>query len=244
MLTVPRPAAAPPCEPPGAWPWTEPASAVSSLAFVVAGAWILVAARRDDDAAPTRAALGVLTVLIGVGSLVQHGPAPAWNPVLHDPPLLGALALVAADAVADLRGRPVGAGWWLGPTLADVAVAAVSPAASVVAQVAAAAAAVVATLLRARARPAVRRRLLAATAVLGVGAAVGRLSRPGWPLCEQGGWFGVALSGHAAWHVLAASALVVLAPAVGSRVRPQPRPGPGTRPRPAPAGPPPHHPPG
>ncbi|MFP3712185.1 hypothetical protein [Puerhibacterium sp. TATVAM-FAB25] len=226
MLSVPRPVAAPACEPPGAWPWTEPASTVSSLAFVAAGAWILVAAGRDDGRVPARAALGALTVLIGVGSVVQHGPAPAWNPVLHDPPLLGALALVAADAVADLRGRPVSAWWWLGPTLADVVLAAVSPAASVVAQVAAAAVAVAATLLRACARPALRRRLLTAAAVLGAGAAVGRLSRPGWPLCEPGGW--AVLSGHAVWHVLAAGALVVLAPAVGSRVRPGPPPGRGT----------------
>jgi hypothetical protein len=242
VLSAPRAAAAA-CEPGGAWPWTEPASTASSLAFVVAGAWILAAAPRAGGR-PTRVALGVLTVLIGVGSVVQHGPAPAWNPVVHDPPLLGALALVAADAVADLRARPVRAWWWLGPTLADVVLAAVSPAASVVAEVVTAGVAVVATLLRARARPAVRRRLLTATAVLGVGVTVGRLSRPGWPLCEASGWFGVALSGHAVWHVLAASALVVLAPAVGARVRPQPRPGPGTRPRPGPAAPRPHRPPG
>jgi hypothetical protein len=214
---APHPAAALPCEPPGAWPWAEPASTVSSVAFVVAGAWILVAARRGDGRVPARAALGALTVLIGVGSLVQHGPAPAWNPVVHDPPLLGALALVAADALADLRGRPVSWWWWLGPTLADGALSAVSPAASVVAQVTVAVVAVVATLLRARARPDLRRRLLAATGILGVGVAVGRLSRPGWPLCEPGGWFGVALSGHAVWHVLAASALVVLAPTVGGK---------------------------
>ncbi|WP_201308931.1 hypothetical protein [Puerhibacterium puerhi] len=223
----PRPSA-PPCEAPGAWPWTEPASATSSLAFVVAGAWILVAARRTDGA-PGRTTLGALTVLIGVGSVVQHGPAPAWNPVVHDPPLFGALALVAADAVAELRSRPVRARWWVVPTLAEVGLAAAAPAASVVAQVLAAGAAVGATLLRARARPAVRRRLLAAAAVLGVGALVGELSRPGRPLCAPGGWWDAGLSGHAVWHVLAAGALVVLAPAVGSRLTPATPPGSGTR---------------
>ncbi|MGH8967578.1 MAG: hypothetical protein ACRDXB_19945, partial [Actinomycetes bacterium] len=62
----------------------------SSLAFVVAGAWVLVTVRRGqgDDGARSRAALGVLAVLVGVGSVVQHGPAPSWNPILHDPPLL------------------------------------------------------------------------------------------------------------------------------------------------------------
>ncbi|MFF2453045.1 hypothetical protein [Isoptericola sp. NPDC058082] len=170
----------------------------SSLAFVVAGAWIVTTAHRSAAGASSRVALGVLAMLVGVGSVVQHGPAPSWNPVVHDPPLLGAYALVAADAVADLAGRRLRVRWWLVPMLADVVLAALWPGASVVAQGAVAAVAVVAVLLRARARPRLRPRLLLALAVLGVGTVVGTLS-------------------HAAWHVLAASAIAVVAPAVGRR---------------------------
>ncbi|PZR52353.1 hypothetical protein DNL40_11795 [Xylanimonas oleitrophica] len=208
------------CEPAGDWPWTEPASTVTSLAFVLAGAWVLLrAARADDDGRAPRVALGVLTVLIGAGSVVQHGPAPAWNPLVHDPPLLGALALVAADGVADLTGRPLRTWWWLAPTLADVGLAAVSVPASAAAQAVTAVVAVVVTLLRVRARPEVRRRSLMALTLLAVGAAVGRLSEPGMPWCAAGGWWGTPASGHALWHLLAAVALAVLAPAVGRRPR-------------------------
>ncbi|MCK9795278.1 hypothetical protein M1843_16120 [Isoptericola sp. 4D.3] len=202
--------------------WT--ADVWSSLAFVVAGAWILATTPRrvralDDDARRERVlaqrSLGVLAVLVGVGSAVQHGPAPAWNSVVHDPPLLGAYALVAADALADLTGRELRTWWWLVPVLADVALAATWPLASMVAQGTAAAVAVVAVLLRARARPALRRRLLAAIAVLGVGAVLGELSRPGRPWSD-GATFDT-VPGHAVWHVLAAVAIAVVAPAVGRR---------------------------
>ncbi|MFF2269554.1 hypothetical protein ACFVTZ_14920 [Cellulosimicrobium cellulans] len=217
------------CELAGGTPWAEPSSAWTSLAFVVAGAAIAVAALRarrgtpsdtprPDGAAPTRlrVAFGILVALIGAGSVIQHGPSPSWNPVVHDPPLLGALALVAADAVADLTGRRVRTWWWLAPTLLGVPLAAASPTASTAAQVVAAAA-VGASALRAWRRPAVRRRTVAALALLAVGGGVGTLSRPGWPLCDAGGPLGATLQGHAVWHVLAATALWLLAPTLGTR---------------------------
>jgi hypothetical protein len=219
------------CELAGGTPWAEPLSTWTSLAFVVAGAAIAAAAllaRRDtpsavpDGAATTRlrVAFGVLVALIGAGSVVQHGPSPSWNPVVHDPPLLGALALVAADAVADLTGRRLRTWWWLAPTLLGVPLAAAWPAASTAAQVVAAAVAVSASALRGWRRPAVRRRTVAALALLAVGGVVGTLARPGWPLCDTDGTVGVTLQGHAAWHVLAAAALWLLAPALGERTTP------------------------
>jgi hypothetical protein len=240
MPSAPRPVATVTREAARSRTPADPADATSSLAFVVAGGWILAADRRAGrraGRAPRRTALGALTVLIGVGSVVQHGPAPAWNPVVHDPPLFGALALVAADAVGDLRSRPVRARWWLAPTLAEVVLSAAAPGAAAAAQVAAAGVAVPATLLRARARPTVRRRLLAAAAMLAVGATVDRLARSGGPPHTPGGPAVVGLPGHAVWHVLAASALVVLAPATGRPVRPAPPPARGTTPRPGPAAP-------
>ncbi|MBE9927007.1 hypothetical protein G8C93_14040, partial [Cellulosimicrobium cellulans] len=123
------------CELAGGTPWAEPLSTWTSLAFVLAGAAVVLAARRPGPgprpapgvaaavgaASRLRVAFGVLVALIGVGSVVQHGPSPSWNPVAHDPPLLGALALVAADAVADLTGRRLRTWWWLAPTLLGVA---------------------------------------------------------------------------------------------------------------------------
>ncbi len=214
MATVPES-----CEPLGWALWQQPASAWSALAFVVAGAAIVVASsRRRTDAGRLAVVLGWTTVLIGVGSVVQHGPAPSWNPLVHDPPLMGALALVAADGVADLTGRRLRHGWWVAPTLLVVVLAALWPGASAGAQSAMAAVAITTTVGRAVRRPAVRARALAATALLGVGGVVGTLSRPGWPWCDpSSAWFAAGWSGHAVWHVLAAAALWTVAPVIGSR---------------------------
>lgn len=192
----------------------EPASAVTSLAFVVVGVvlWLTRRRRPDGGARPgVQGTLAVLTVLIGVGSLVQHGPAPAWNPVVHDPPLMGVLALVAADGVADLARRPLRLWWWLGPMVLCLLTAAVEPGWSAALQVVAAVVAAVVTLLRAWWRPPLRPRIVPALLVLAVGGVIGTLSRPGWV------WDDAALDGHAVWHVLAAIGIAVLAPALGSR---------------------------
>jgi hypothetical protein len=223
------------CELAGGTPWAEPLSTWTSLAFVVSGVAIVVAALRarpgtpsgtspapPDGAAATgvRLTFGVLVVLIGVGSVIQHGPSPAWNPVVHDPPLLGALALVAADAVADLTGRRLRTWWWLAPTLLGAALAALSVPVSTAAQVLVAVVAVAASTWRAWRRPAVRRRTVTALVLLAVGGTIGTLTRSGWPLCDADGPFGVALQGHAVWHVLAAVALWTLAPTLGTRPAP------------------------
>lgn len=235
------------CELAGGTPWAEPLSTWTSLAFVGAGVAIVARAvtsaltprarpqapargrqRSDDATAPRlRTAFGVLVALVGIGSVIQHGPSPSWNPVVHDPPLLGTLALVAADAVADLTGRRLRTWWWLAPTLAAVVVASVSVPASTAFQVAAAVVAVAASSLRAWRRPAVRRRTVTALGLLALGGTIGTLTRPGWPLCDADGPLGVTLQGHAAWHVLAATALWVLAPTLGTRrTAPAPPPGP------------------
>lgn len=221
------------CELAGGTPWAEPSSTWTSLAFVVSGVAIVVAALRGRPGTPSvvlvpdgaaaarlRVLFGILVALIGVGSVIQHGPSPAWNPVVHDPPLLGALALVAADAVADLSGRRTRTWWWLAPTLLCVVLAATSVAASTAAQVLTAVVAVAASAWRARRRPAVRRRTVAALVLLAMGGGIGTLSRAGWPLCDADGPLGVTLQGHAVWHVLAAIALWVLAPTLGTRAAP------------------------
>lgn len=204
------------CEVAGGAAWGEPSSTVTSLAFVIAGIvlWLTRSRRPDGGARPgVQAAVAVLAVLIGVGSVVQHGPSPWWNPVVHDPPLMALLALVAADGVADLTRRQLRTRWWLVPGAVCAALALWRPGWSAAAQGAVAAAAVGITLLRAWRRPALRRHLLPGLVLLGLGGAIGTMSRPGWPWCAPDSW----LQGHAVWHVLAALAIVVLAPALGAR---------------------------
>lgn len=72
--------------------------------------------------------------------------------------------------------------------------------------------AVVLTAARARSVPEVRRRTAVAIGLLAVGGLVGTLSRAGGPLCDPDSLW----QGHAAWHVLAATALAVLAPTLGA----------------------------
>jgi hypothetical protein len=66
----------------------QPANGLSSLAYVVAGAYVL---RRD---APV--ALGLALVAVGAGSVMYHGPMPSGAEAVHD----GSIAVLAATAAA------------------------------------------------------------------------------------------------------------------------------------------------
>ncbi|MDM8086145.1 hypothetical protein QUV83_15335 [Cellulomonas cellasea] len=225
----------------------EPVSTVTSLAFVVAGGLILAGGRRARQAAPegpaapvptaaphrtgtppdptgspqaarqrSTAAYAALVASIGVGSVVQHGPDPAWSDVAHDLPLLATLAFVAADSVADLTGRRRAWWWWAAPSVALVPLIAAAPVSGDVAQGVAATAAVGLTLARAVAVPRRRARIAWSIGLLGVGGVIGVLTRAGGPWCAPGSLW----QGHGAWHLLAATALVVLAPVIGDREPP------------------------
>ena len=194
----------------------EPVSAVSSLAFVLAGLVVVALGRRHAAGAPGPgrgrpvATYAALVAGIGLGSAIQHGPDPPWSDVVHDLPLLATLLLVAADAVAALAGRRCAWWWWATPTLALLPVVVLTPPAGDAAQAGIAAVAVALTLARARTAPRDRQRILWAVGLLAAGAALGTLGRAGGPLCVPAS----PAQGHAAWHVLAAAALVVLAPVV------------------------------
>lgn len=191
------------------------ADAVTSLAFVAAGVVVALHGargwREDRRRGVLRLQLAALTALVGLGSWVQHGPGPSWNPVVHDPPLAALLCFVATDAVADLRGGVLRMWWWLGPGLVCVLLAATVPPASAAWQGAAAVVAVAVTLVRAVRRPDLRPWLLSAMSVLGVGALIGSLGAPGAPLSSAT----VLPEPHAVWHVLAALAVCLLVPTIG-----------------------------
>lgn len=90
----------------------QPVNALSSLAFVAVGVWLLGRHRRRGDASVLVAAVGV--VAVGIGSFAYHGPQPGWAGAAHD-------ASVAVLAVA-VGGQTV---WFLarGATRAGVVAA-------------------------------------------------------------------------------------------------------------------------
>jgi hypothetical protein len=208
------------CEPYGVGFLGQPASAVTSVAFVVAGAGILLARPRGvaRGATSVRDRQMVFALLVagnGVGSFIQHGPHPPWQAYAHDLPLAAVLAFVATDAVSDLIGRELSHGWWLVPSAAMVPVVASGPRASTIVQATMATGTIGLNLLRTRRRPALRKTAIAALVTAAVGAVIGTLTDR-TSLCQPDS----LIQGHALWHVLAAAALWRLAPAIGARHRP------------------------
>lgn len=207
----------------------EPVSAWSSLAFVVAAVLIEVLARRrragpsapggPPDAVVERPSLtyAVLVAGIGVGSVVQHGPNPVWADLAHDLPLLATLALIAADAVADLAGRAHAWWWWALPTALLAPVIHWFPDAGDMSQGVVATLAVLLNLERARRQPGLRRPIGWTVVLLAVGGLLQLASRPGKPLCfpDSSWWYP-----HAVWHVVVAAALTILAGGLGLRRAP------------------------
>ncbi len=186
----------------------QPASTVTSLAFVAAGIAILASRRGGTGRVP----YALLVTAAGVGSLVQHGPDPEWQAYAHDLPMAGLLAFVAMDAASDLLGRRLSHLWWLLPTAAMVLLVAAGPTASTAAQVLLAGAAIGLSLARARRRPLLRRPLIGALALLAAGSLAGTMGDR-TSLCRPD----TLLQGHAIWHLLAAAALWWLAATVGAR---------------------------
>lgn len=170
---------------------SEPANAITSLAFVLAAAGIVLVHRRNG-------VFALLVAAVGVGSLIQHGPHPSWQAYAHDLPLAAVLAYVAVDAASDLTGRKLSPAWWLVPAACVAPAIAFGHDASIV-QVVLAVVAIGLSVQRARRRPALRRTLIAALLLLGTGAVIG------------------TAGGHAIWHVLAAASLHLLAAAVSER---------------------------
>jgi len=195
----------------------EPANAISSAAFVLAGAGILIASQpgvagSGELVSHRRTVFALLVASVGVGSFIQHGPHPEWQAYAHDLPLAAVLVFVATDAAADLTGRELSNRWWLVPSATLVPVVALGATASTIAQAVLAAAAIGGNLLRAARRPVLRRVLISALVIAAAGVTIGSPSDP-TSLCRADG----LLPRHAIWHVLAAAALWRLATVIGAR---------------------------
>lgn len=97
----------------------QPANAVSSLAFVAVGGWLLL--RSAEPAAHRMSLVTAGTALTGVGlaSAGYHGPQPAWAEPAHDGTII-ALGVVMAGHGAWWLARRFGRGreatgsrrWW------------------------------------------------------------------------------------------------------------------------------------
>ena len=104
----------------------QPANAISSLAYVTVGVWLLWHSVRGGVARPARLAAGCAMVGAGVGSVMYHGPQPGWASPAHD---VGVWSLVAVITVQSmlLLARPITRGqvltaWkstapWMAPAL-------------------------------------------------------------------------------------------------------------------------------
>jgi hypothetical protein len=76
----------------------QPVNSLSSLAYVVAGAYVL---RRGGPGTP---ALGLALASVGVGSVLYHGPMPPGAELVHDGSIV---ALVATIPFVWWRQRPL-----------------------------------------------------------------------------------------------------------------------------------------
>lgn len=96
------------CEQIGTGWLAQPANAVSSLAFVAVGGWLLHgAAGRPADRVPLVAA-GTAMAGVGLASVAYHGPQPAWAEPAHDGSIAGLGVVLIGLIVRRVahRGRP------------------------------------------------------------------------------------------------------------------------------------------
>jgi hypothetical protein len=87
----------------------QPANAVSSLAYVVAGVWLLGRCRRAGVEHGAVLAAGVGLMAVGFGSVAYHGPQPGWAAMAHDASVAGIVLVFLAMGIGQLARGNVGA---------------------------------------------------------------------------------------------------------------------------------------
>jgi hypothetical protein len=202
----------------------QPTNAVTSLAFVAAGAWLVARARLVPPEERWRAgAYGAALAASGIGSVAFHGRGGQLSHWLHDVSLASLLAALPVEQLASVRGwgtRPALALWGLATLPAGIHLA-IDPDASVPSTSVLVTAAALGEVHRATLAPkragvgsgglgsgglgsggAARRRSRTAFAALALGVLSYVLGRTDAPTCRpQARW-----QWHGAWHVLGAVA--------------------------------------
>jgi hypothetical protein len=185
---------------------TQPINTWTSLAYCVAGVWVMVAADRSPIEQAVARAAGGLFVLTGLGSVAYHGFGGELSGWFHDASFLWALGfMVACEGVAR-PSAPFQRTLVFGATVIGAA-SAVPALTNVVLVVLLGLLAWVETE-RWAARPTHERRDLGVVAgVLVLAGLAYLLGRSGGPACEPDS----LIQGHGAWHLLTALALALWA---------------------------------
>ena len=199
----------------------QPANTLSSLAFVVVGAWIVVRGHRSaGHLRPWALLFGAAVAANGVGSVAFHGPGTAAGRWVHDLAIVAVLLVVIAYDTAALRRWSFATGTTVVAVglLAAGGLLAVAPASSSYFLALAIPAAVAeVAVYRAGLRTPPWQRMTRApafygvTAVLAVGAVAGTLGRTDGLLCRPESW----AQGHALFHVAMAVVLGAWAVSAG-----------------------------
>ena len=188
----------------------QPVNALSSLAYVAAGAALVVEARRrrrrgdgDGDGQPGWLGVyGLATAANGLGGVAYHGPGGPVSRWLHDAALLATFGVMTTAEVGESAGIEVDRRHATAAAAAGAALAvvpSVSRAAQLGLGLGAAAGDVTAGVLGEG-----RRHRRVSLGLIWIGAAtINAATRTGAPLCRPNS----VLQGHAAWHTLTALAL-------------------------------------
>jgi len=198
------------CETIGEGWLAQPANAISSMAYVGFGLWLVVRALRNrGEETATQVIFGITVASVGLGSVAFHGPMPPGARLLHDLTIAAVFAMIAARNTGTLQkwAQSTVIALFAALTALVGVVMAVSPEGGIAltAVIAAVAIGLEVHLYRTGKRTFSRRlaRWLAAiVTLLVVGAVVNVLGRTGAPLCDPESLY----QGHALWHVLTAAA--------------------------------------
>jgi hypothetical protein len=198
------------CEHIGRGLLAQPANALSSGAYVLAGGLLLCRALAGRSGARIAPAVYAVTVIgVGIGSAAFHATMPAWGRFAHDLSIAAVLAFVIAYDVALVRRAPVSTGLALFGGLAGACalVLTLSPDATNAIDTVLIAGAIAAEIAASRsaagrATPAARLWILM-VGVVAIGALLNALGRTDAALCEPDS----PVQLHALWHVLTAFVL-------------------------------------
>jgi len=216
----------PDCEAVGAGLLVEPTNALSSLAFLLAGLWIVLRSRRSDGNRVELAIFGLAVASNALGGLLLHGARTEGARWVHDQAIVAVLLFAVVFVVARFGGRPTA--WtvsvYAGALVAAGLLIAIAPTSSyaMFALLGVGAGATEAgeyrhelRALRAEGLTSRRAARLGVAALAAVAATAFFVGRTGAALCRPES----AFQWHATWHVLAAIAMALYAYAVLERGR-------------------------
>lgn len=184
----------------------QPVSAISSLAFSIAGVAILAWAYSvEGHERIVRIVFGAAMIATGIGSFLFHGYDNFTAQFLHDITFLATVWLLAIVNVSEVRAWQRRVEWLLviAGTAAFSAVLVIAPGITNVLTILVSAVLVVSHLQLKRTGVIKRSWWIASLVAMALAVALFLLGRTGGPLCDPESLF----QGHALWHALSAVAI-------------------------------------